>query len=50
MFTFKHPKPFLQKAVAVQIAERKTEPLPDNKILIIERRPDLGLPLPPVKK
>ena len=38
MFYFHHPKPFIQKAVAVQIAQRRAEPLPDNRVIIVERR------------
>ncbi len=51
MFYFHHPKPFIQKAVAVLIAERRTEPLPDNKTIIVER-PALvtSLIVPPKQK
>ncbi len=49
MFFLHHPKPFLQKAVAVQIAERRLVPLPDNTVLIIEK-PEPAVITPEAKR
>ena len=38
MLFFKHPTPFIQKPVAMQVAERKTAALPDHKVIVVERR------------
>ncbi len=50
MFYFHHPKPFIQKAVAVMIAQRRTEPLPDNKVLVVEVRKQVIAPPEPAKE
>lgn len=39
MFTFIHPKPFNQRAVAMQVVARKTEALPDLHVLVVEMAP-----------
>ncbi len=39
MFTFKHPKPFNQRPVAMQIVARKAQALPDLTVLIVEKPP-----------
>lgn len=39
MFTFIHPKPFNQRAVAMQVVARKTEALPELHVLVVETRP-----------
>lgn len=39
MFSFKHPKPFTQRAVAVQVVARKTQALPDLRVLIVNKMP-----------
>ncbi|MES2321211.1 MAG: hypothetical protein V4633_03000 [Pseudomonadota bacterium] len=48
MFNFVHPKPFLQRAVAMQIAERKAALLPDLNVLVVETKqpepPSLSVP------
>ncbi|MES2898359.1 MAG: hypothetical protein V4723_01460 [Pseudomonadota bacterium] len=38
MLFFNHPKPFMQRPVAVQIAERRAEVLPDTRTIIVERK------------
>jgi hypothetical protein len=38
MFNFIHPKPFTQRAVAMQVVERKAALLPDLKVLVVETR------------
>ena len=37
MFTFKHPKPFIERPVAMQIVARKAQALPDLTVLIVEK-------------
>ena len=39
MFNFIHPKPFNQRAVAMQVVARKTEALPDLHVLVVETAP-----------
>ena len=36
MFWFQHPKPFNQKAVAVQIVQRKAAAARDTSLIIVE--------------
>ena len=36
MFTFIHPKPFNQRAVAMQVVARKAQALPDLHVLVVE--------------
>lgn len=44
MFTFRHPKPFIQRPVAMQVVARKEQALPDTKLLIVETAPAPALP------
>lgn len=44
MFTFRHPKPFIQRPVAMQVVARKEQALPDTKLLIVETAPVPALP------
>jgi hypothetical protein len=39
MFWFHHPKPFNQKAVAVQIVQRKAAAVRDTTLIIVEQAP-----------
>ncbi len=38
MLFFHHPKPFLQKAVAVQTVQRDSAAPPDTRVIIVERK------------
>jgi hypothetical protein len=40
---FSHPKPFITKAVAMQMAEQKTLPPPDTTVITVEHE-DLAIP------
>ncbi len=44
MFWFQHPKPFNQKAVVMQIVQRKAAQAMDTKLIILDA------PAPPTKK
>lgn len=44
---FSHPKPFITKAVAMQIAEKKTLPPPDITTIIVEHK---NVPIPELKR
>jgi hypothetical protein len=51
MLFFRHPKPVIDgRAVAVQIAQRKVETTGNNRVLVVERKPDQPLPGAPVQK
>lgn len=45
MFTFRHPKPFNQRPVAMQIVARKAQALPDLHVLVVDPAPAA---LPPI--
>lgn len=36
MFTFKHPKPFIQRPVAMQVVARKAQVLPDVRLIVVD--------------
>jgi hypothetical protein len=41
MLFFRHPRPIIDgRAVAVQIAQRKVQDTQDNRVLVIERKPE----------
>lgn len=47
MFTFRHPKPFIQRPVAMQVVARKAQALPDLHTLVVEM-PPIEAVTPPV--
>ncbi len=50
MLFFNHPKPFIQRPVPVQIAERKAEALPDTRTIIVERKSPVPAPAAALEK
>ena len=38
MLWFNHPKPFIQRPVAMQVVASKAQALPDLRLLIVETR------------
>ena len=46
MFWFHHPKPFNQRAVAVQIVQRKASAARDTSLIILESAAQEPLSLP----
>lgn len=43
MFTFKHPKPFNQRPVAMQVVARKAQVVPDMQLIVVPAVPDADL-------
>ena len=42
MFWIKHPKPFIQRPVAMQVVARKAQSVPDLHVIIVETPAEPG--------
>ncbi len=43
MFTFKHPKPSIQRPVAMQVVARKAQVVPDMRLIVVPAVPEAVL-------